>query len=265
MFELTTHTPIDLSIGIEANVQSEPWPPEIQSYDHAEGAALLAERLQEHGFDIEAEDFPGGIGLGWEQITAITHAATHMDAPSHYGPTVGGESAMSINEIPLEWTMGSAVVLDFTWKEPGGEISKLDIEDQLAEIGHDISTGDIVLLETGADELWGQPEYLTEFPGMGAAATRYLVDQGVRVIGTDAYGFDKPFAEMATRYVDSDDNSELWPAHFAGRDVSYCQIEKMANLDALPRRTGIPLIAQPVKIQNASAGWVRPIAFINNE
>ena len=262
MFNPTDYDPIDLSIGIEANVASEPWPPEIEHFDHEAGAALLAERLQENGFDIEAADFPEGLGLAWEEISAITHTATHMDAPWHYGPTVGDDPAMTIDSVPLEWTMGHAVVLDLTWKEAGSEITPMDIEDQLAEIGHDLSEGEIVLIETGADDLWGQPEYLTEFPGMGAEATKYLVDQGIRVIGTDAYGFDKPFGAMAARYSESEDEDELWPAHFAGRDVAYCQIEKMANLDALPRRTDIPIVTQPIKVQDASAGWCRPVAFV---
>jgi kynurenine formamidase len=262
MFNTTDYDPIDLSIGIESGVASEPWPPEIESFDHEEGAALLAERLQEQGFDVEATDFPESIGLAWEEVTAITHTGTHMDAPWHYGPAVGDEPAMTIDEVPLEWTMGEAVVLDLTWKEAGSEITPLDIEDQLAEIGHELEAGDIVLLETGADELWGTAEYLTEFPGMSGDATRYLVDQGVRVIGTDAYGFDKPFAEMGQRYTETGDGDELWPAHFAGRDAAYCQIEKMANLDSLPRRTEIPLIAQPIQVENASAGWVRPLAFV---
>lgn len=262
MLEISNYDPIDLSIGLESGVESEPWPPKIESFDHRKGAELLAENLRDNGYDVEADDFPEGIGLGWEEVTAITHTGTHMDAPSHYGPTVDGEPAMTIDEVPMEWTTGSAVVLDLTWKEAGSEITPLDLEDQLAEINHELSAGEIVLLETGADELWGTPEYLTEFPGMSAEATKYLVDQGVRVIGTDAYGFDKPFTEMGARYAESGDEKELWPAHFAGRDVAYCQIEKMANLDALPRRTEIPLVTQPIKIQDGSAGWVRPVALV---
>lgn len=111
----------------------------------------------------------------------------------------------------------------------------------------------------------GRPEYLTEFPGMSAEGTKYLVEQGVKVIGTDAYGFDKPFAAMGERYVETGDEDELWPAHFAGREVEYCQIEKMANLDELPRRTDVPIVAFPIKIEGGSAGWVRPVALIGDE
>jgi kynurenine formamidase len=256
---------VDLSIGLEPEA-SEPFPPEIDYFDHREGAERLAANLHGLGIeDVDAEDFPEGMGLAWEDITLIAHAGTHLDAPWHYGPEVDGEPARTIDEVPLEWCVGDAVVLDFTWKEPRTEISAGEIEGQLEELDHELAPGEIVLIETGADELWGTEAYLTDFPGMGAEATTYLVERGVRVIGTDAYGFDKPFGEMGRQFVESGDGDELWPAHFAGREVEYCQIESMANLDALPRRTGVPLVAFPVKIVDASAGWVRPVAFVEGD
>jgi kynurenine formamidase len=258
-------TLIDLSIGLEDGVASEPTPPSIDAFDHEAGAERLAETLQAQGYDVDADDFPDGMGLAWEDLEVIPHAGTHLDAPWHYGPEVDGEPGKTIEEIPLEWCRGNAVVLDFRWMDPGREISAADLEDALAELDHDLSPGEIVLLQTGADELWGQPEYLTEFPGMSAEGTKFLVEQGVKVIGTDAYGFDKPFATMGERYAESGDEDELWPAHFAGREVEYCQIEKMANLDALPRKTDVPIVAFPIKIENGSAGWVRPVAFIDDE
>ncbi|MFB1063649.1 cyclase family protein [Natrinema sp. H-ect4] len=258
-------TLIDLSIGLEDGVASEPTPPSIDAFDHEAGAERLAETLQAQGYDVDPEDFPDGMGLAWEDLAVIPHAGTHLDAPWHYGPEVDGEPAKTIEEIPLEWCRGNAVVLDFRWMDPGEEISARDLEDALDDLDHDLSPGEIVLLQTGADELWGRPEYLTEFPGMSAEGTKYLVEQGVKVIGTDAYGFDKPFAAMGERYVETGDEDELWPAHFAGREVEYCQIEKMANLDELPRRTDVPIVAFPITIEGGSAGWVRPVALIGDE
>ncbi|MXV61333.1 cyclase family protein [Natronorubrum sp. JWXQ-INN-674] len=255
-------TLIDLSIGLEDDSPSEPMPPSIDSFGHEAGAQRLAETLRALGHDVEANDFPDGMGLAWEDLEVIPHAGTHIDAPWHYGPTVDGDPAKTIDEIPLEWCRGNAVVLDFRWMEPGEEISVTDLEDALDDLNHDLAPGEIVLIQTGADELWGSPEYLTEFPGMSADGTKFLVEQGVKVIGTDAYGFDKPFTTMGERYVESEDEDELWPAHFAGREVEYCQIEKMANLDALPRKTAIPIVAFPITIEGGSAGWVRPVAFI---
>lgn len=263
MFDPGDYDLIDLSIGIEPDSASEPWPPTIERFDHAAGADKLADRLRELGVEgISAEDFPEGIGLAWEELRAITHTGTHMDAPWHYGPTAEGTPARTIDEVPLQWACGQAVVLDFTDIPPGTEIEPAHIDRRLDELDHDLTDGEIVLLETGADALRGTADYLREFPGMGADATKHLVDRGIRVIGTDAYGFDKPFAEMGARYAESGDSHELWPAHFAGREMEYCQIEKMANLDSLPRRTEVPLVTVPVKIRGASAGWVRPVAFV---
>ncbi|WP_049928214.1 cyclase family protein [Halopiger goleimassiliensis] len=254
---------VDLSIGLEDGTPSEPDPPTIDRFDHEAGAERLAEQLQSMGHDVDADDFLDGMGLAWEALEVIPHAGTHMDAPWHYGPAVDGEPAKTIDEVPLEWCRGNAVVLDFRSKDPGEEISAADVEAALEELNHDLSPGEIVLIQTGADALWGQPEYLTEFPGMGADATKYLVERSVRIIGIDAYGFDKPFTAMGDRYTETRNASELWPAHLAGREVEYCQIEKMANLDALPRRTGIPIVAVPIKIDGASGGWVRPVAFVD--
>ncbi|MFD1514299.1 cyclase family protein [Halomarina rubra] len=266
MFSFANVTPVDLSIGIEPDAVSEPWPAQVEYFDHEAGADLLASNLAAAGVDgVEGEDFPDGQGLAWEEVTAIPHTGTHLDAPWHYGPEVDGEPAKTVDEVPLEWCCGDAVVLDFTWKEVGGEITLEEIDEQLAALDHELSAGELVFIETGADDLWGTPEYLSAFPGMGAAATKHLVEQGIKVVGTDAYGFDKPFAEMGRRWADGEDESELWPAHFAGREVEYCQIEKMANLNALPRRTNVPVVTFPVVVEGASAGWVRPVAFVEDE
>jgi kynurenine formamidase len=265
LFDQPGVTTYDLSLPVVSESPSEPWTPEIDYWDHEHGGDLLAENLRESGYgdDLTHEDFPDGMGLAWEEITAIIHTGTHMDSPWHYGPECEGEPSKTIDEIPVEWCRGSAVVLDFTWKEPRTEISAAEVDAQLEELDHELSPGEIVLIETGADQYWGSEEYLTEFPGMSAEATKHLVEQGIKVIGIDAYGFDKPFVEMGERFAETGDTDELWPAHLAGREAEYCQIEKMANLDELPRRTDIPLVTFPIKVEDASAGWARPIAFLD--
>jgi kynurenine formamidase len=258
----TDATLIDLSIGIEHQADSEPDPAQIDRMDHREGAEWLAENLQAMGKDVTAEDFPDGTALAWEEVHAITHTATHMDAPLHYGAESEGEPARTIEEVPLEWCLGEAVVLDVRHLEAGAEITVADLEDALDDLDYELTGDEIVFIQTGADELWGSPEYLTQFPGMGREATLWLAEQGIRVIGTDAYGFDKPFVEMGERFEETGDSGELWPAHLAGREREYCQIEKMANFDDLPRKTEIPVVAFPIRVEDASAGWVRPVAVI---
>ena len=85
-------------------------------------------------------------------------------------------------------------------------------------------------------------------------------DMGVKIIGTDAYGFDRPFPVMFQETKEGK-KSSLWPAHFAGRDKEYLHIEKLANLEKLPSY-GFIFMAFPILIKKASAGWVRAVAIV---
>ena len=64
-----------------------------------------------------AQDLPEGLGWAYEGAFLGTHSGTHMDAPWHYHPTMsGGQRAITIDEVPLEWCFGRGVKLDFSKK-----------------------------------------------------------------------------------------------------------------------------------------------------
>ena len=48
-----------------------------------------------------------------------------------------------------------------------------------------------------------------------------------------------------------------------GREIGYCHMEKLSNLDALPS-SGFKVACFPVKIEKASAGWTRAVAIIDD-
>ena len=54
----------------------------------------------------------GGLGWAIEEVRAITHTGTHVDAPYHYAPTSEGRPARRIDEVPLEWCFAPGVVLE---------------------------------------------------------------------------------------------------------------------------------------------------------
>lgn len=139
-----------------------------------------------------------------------------------------------------------------------------DLEAALKRIDYRIKPLDIVLLRTGADRRLGSTDYFAQ-PGLGRDGTLWLVEQGVKVIGIDAYTLDRPFASMVADYRRSGDGRYIWPAHFAGITREYCQIEKLANLDRIPRPHGFFVSCFPVKIEAASAGWCRAVALIPEE
>ena len=62
----------------------------------------------------------------------------------------------------------------------------------------------------------------------------YLLERGVRLTGTDAWSWDAPFVHTAQKYGASHDASLIWEGHKAGRDIGYCHLEKLHNLEALP-------------------------------
>lgn len=247
---------IDLAVPLEHLSASEPYPPKFKFLDHRAGAEDLGAAA-----GIGADEFPDGLGLAWEEICGITHAGTHLDAPLHFGPASEGRPSRAIDEIPLEWCFADGVVLDLTHLKPGDEITIAHIEEALGKIGYKLKSFDIVLLHTGASKKWGTQEYLTAHPGMTREATLRLIEQGIKIIGTDGYGFDRPFVNMLQDHKKGKPNS-LWPGHFAGREKEYCHIEKLANLESIPVPFGFKVAVFPIKVKGGSAGWCRPVALI---
>jgi kynurenine formamidase len=250
---------IDLSVPLEHNAVSEPLPAQIHYVRHAEQGLEQMQRF----FGVRPADLVWSGGLGWavEEVHGITHTGTHVDAPYHYGPISEGKPARTIDQVPLEWCFAPGVVLDFRHKENGAFITPEDLDAALEKIGYRLRPLDIVLLQTGADKRIGTREYFAQ-PGLGREGVLWLVEQGVRVIGIDAYTLDRPFAAMVEDYRRTGDGRYIWPAHFAGISREYCQIEKLANLEQIPRPHGFYVSCLPVKIAAASAGWCRAIAIV---
>ena len=136
---------IDLSVPV-LDGPSEATPVEVSLLDHKAAPAALG---------LRPEDFPEGESISNETITLTTHTGTLRDAPLHYGLRSGGQAAAAIDEIPLEWCFAPGVRLDLRHVPPGAGITTADVQDALAKIPYELQAGDIVLLWTGADRLWG--------------------------------------------------------------------------------------------------------------
>jgi kynurenine formamidase len=250
---------VDLSVPLEHLAASEPSPAEIRYIKHdGEGREQMC-----RAFGVKPEDLVYSRGQGWavEEIKAITHTGTHVDAPYHYASTSGGKRARTIDELPLEWFHAPGVVLDMRHLANGEEITVDHLRTELDRINYVLDPLDIVLIQTGADRRLGSARYF-EQPGLGRPGVLWLCDQGVKVIGIDAYTLDRPFAAMKADYERTQDGRFIWPAHFAGLEREYCQIEKLANLEQIGRPFGFTVSCLPVKIAAASAGWCRAVALV---
>ncbi len=247
---------IDLSARIEPIAVSSVDQVEIAYEDHARGAAAVEAML-----GVPSALLRNGEGWAVETIGRLsTHGTTHVDAPYHYNSVIQGKPAQTIDELPLEWFFARGVRIDMTHKADGDAVTVPDLDAALARIGHTLKPLDIALIHTGCDRFYGQPDYMAHGCGVTAAATHWLFDRGVRVMGIDAWGWDRPLHMQAKDALERRTPGIFWEAHQC--DLAYSQIERLVNLAALPE-TGFMIACFPLKISRASAAPARVVAILD--
>ncbi len=100
-----------------------------------------------------------------------THSGTHVDAPRHFF-----DDGPGVDQLALDLLIGRARVVDIGRR--GGIL-----EEDLAEAGlrEDLR----VLLKTSNSALWNSPGFHQDYTYLTEAGARYLVAQGVKLVGVD--------------------------------------------------------------------------------
>jgi len=255
---------IDISSPLKAEIKSDPPHalPKIEYVDHHQTAPAIAEYM-----GIRVDQLPGGEYAAIERCAISTHNGTHLDAPYHYFSSMnhalkeGGEPSWRIDEVPLEWCYQPAVKLDFRHLPDGYVATPGDVEAELKRVGHTLRALEIVVVNTAAGAKYGDDDYVDSGCGMGKAATLWLLERSVRLVGTDGWSWDAPFSHTRRKVAATGDASLIWEGHRAGREIGYSHLEKLHNLEQLPA-DGFEVICFPVKIDRASAGWTRAVAVL---
>jgi kynurenine formamidase len=236
--------------------------------DPAELPEILRTQIEYEGHDAGARTIEGLFGVGrellrdgegWavETFTRLgTHNTTHVDAPWHYNSTIAGRPAQTIDQLPLSWFYAPGVVVDATDRGDGDALTAADLRERLPRA---LAPLDIVLVRTGRDSFYDELDYMARGPGVSAEATRWLYDQGVRVMGIDAWGWDAPLHLQAQEALRSRAAGVFWAAHQA--DLAYSQIERLVNLAVLPP-DGFMVACFPLRIVGASAAPARVVAIL---
>lgn len=257
---------IDISVPLQSGIKSDPPTalPEIEYNDHAATAPAFVEF-----FGVDRDALPEGLYAAVERCRITTHNGTHVDAPYHYFPRMdealveGGRPSIRIGEVPLEWCFQPAVKLDFRHMADGYVATPGDIQAELQRIGHRLEPLEIVVVNTSAGLRYGEDDYLDSGCGVGMDGTLWLLEQGVRMVGTDGWSWDAPFSHTRRRVQETGDHRLIWEGHRAGIKIGYSQIEKLHNLEQLPAN-GFQIACFPVHVKDASAGWTRAVAIFDD-
>jgi kynurenine formamidase len=245
---------VDLSVTLGEDLK-DILPVSIRYEGHKEGCETVAKMV-----GVQPSDFEDGMALAAEFMSVTTHSGTHVDAPWHYAPTCGGKPSRTIDQMPLEWFYNDGVVLDFSGKPAGYAFTSADIQQELKRINYTLKPLDIVLVRSDTDKKIYDDDFMISGVGSSAEATHWLIDQGIKVMGTDAWGWDIPMKYQLAQFKAHPKPGILFAAHMVGKQKEYCQIEKMANLDQLPP-FGFKVSCFPAKIKRGSGGWTRAVAI----
>lgn len=251
---------IDLSKPIQYN-KNDPWFMKVKIKHKPHGKAKWLIRALGLPFKLFPKNF-----VGWADDTIQkmgVHSTTHIDAPWHYSPTVNGERAKTIDEVPLDWCYGKGLVIDMKHKEDFDAITVEDVEGFLKDNNLSIEPGMIVLIKTGRDKFNGTKDFHKIGTGMSAEATEWLIDKGIKVMGIDAWGWDLPLPYMMKKAKETGNSELFWEAHLVGQKKEYCHMEQLVNLDALPY-SGFKVAVFPLKIVGASAAPARVVAMMED-
>ncbi len=155
------------------------------------------------------------------------HTGTHMDTPRHMK-----NDGWTMEDMPLDRLITPCLVLDLTASRD--HVSKEDLT------GFDIRPGDFVLLKTqNSFGFVGSPEFVY----IRKDAADYLVEKGIKGIGTDALG------------VERDQPGHLTHLAFMNNDVLILE-----GLDLKDAKEGRQvLIVLPLKILGAEGAPARAV------
>lgn len=165
-------------------------------------------------------------------------ASTYLETAAHMNP-----DRIKINELPLERLFTEAVVL----KIPLGadaHITAALIQQALREAGETLHPGDSLLIGTGWDAKWDDPDFLLYPPHFTGEAIDWILRQEIGLLGCDSPLWDG-----------RRDPQNFFPRFFQS-DVLL--LAPVVNLFSI-QRPRVHLVTLPTKVAGACAAPCRAI------
>jgi kynurenine formamidase len=201
------------------------------------------------------------------------HSGTHIDALAHQAENLtlhsgihvdeGVQTSVGFKKLGVETMaplVGRGVLLDVAGGEPLDPeyaITPADLEKAAAQANVEVLAGDVVLVRTGYGALWTKPDEYLRAAGVSGAASRWLAEREVKVVGADNMAFD-----VMSNSPDPELNVTL-PGHVLLLVRAGIPIIENLNLEELAS-AGVHefvFVCLPLKMRGATASPVRPIAI----
>lgn len=187
------------------------------------------------------------------------HCGTHVDAPGHFNP-----AGTPVDQLPLEWLFGEAIVLDFVHKKAGEDVTPSEVAAAVAAIdGGGLGDARIVLVRSGRSRLWGTREYHRDMINMTPEATEWLLRRHVRVVGCDACVWEVDRGSRPEAAGQRLTGPERFPSHGLMRTHDFVIVENLASLDRLPR-SRFTFIGLPLPLVGGSGSPIRAAALVSD-
>jgi kynurenine formamidase len=187
---------------------------------------------REQSRQVYAEGYEFQIG----KIEMVANTGTYIDVPFHRFANGKDLSEVAVEKFAnLE---GRVVRADYT---KGIEVGKKYFENI------DVR-GKAILIHTNWSRFWRTDSYFENHPFLSEEAARYLVDQGVTLVGIDSHNMD-------------DTRTKARPAHTLLLEAEILIAEHLCNLDQLPD-AGFRFNAVPPKFKGVGTFPVRAYAEI---
>jgi kynurenine formamidase len=184
-------------------------------------------------------------GYAVRGLVASEHVSTHVDAVWHFTPE---RPDLTIDRVPLQHLITPAAWIDVSDVQPLTHITLERVQRALADAGVVLRPGMTLLYRTGVDEHWEDPfRFVSEYPGLDEEASRWLLDQGIVNLGTDAVSTDHP-------------GDPTYPNHRVHGERAVIHTEMVANMTKLPH-DGFYVMFMPLRLVGGTGSPARAIAL----
>jgi kynurenine formamidase len=180
-------------------------------------------------------------------LVMCDHVSTHVDAISHLNRE---RQDLTIDRFPLEYCFTAGVWLDLSEAPPRTHISLDMVRRAMERAGLDrLPERGSLLYYTGVQRHWDDAmTFNTQYPGLDEEASRWILDQGVVNVLTDAVSTDNPA-------------DPSYPNHRVHAEYLISHTEVVNNIERIPMHSGFWVVMLPLRLVGLSGSPARVVAL----